>query len=648
MLAAAVLLLLLAAQPPQSAFKSGVNLVEVDVVVTGKSGKPVRGLRQEDFEVFEDGKSVDVVSFVAVDLPLAHADSTIPPADRSGTSIRSNDQPEDGRVMLIVLDDYHVRFDAGYAVRTRAIARKLVERLGPSDQAAVIATSGRSSMQAEFTDDKARLIATIDAFFPQSEQTVSGGRSGTPIGGGFGFVSEIKARWAMDTLSNAAKALALIPHRRKAMLFVSEGLPVSVEQIISSPNAAGAWDGMRDFILTAQRSNVAVYPVDPCGLSTECSTAAQQNLRTLGELTGGFAVVNTNAPQDSVERIVAENGTYYLIGYSSPAAPNDGRRHRITVRTRVLDVEVRARDGYVSSRRASKPAARPAPLDALVGAPIQSRGLTMRVAAVPAPIDSSPGATVVVAIELPAKAAVEAGEVAFTVLAIDATGKVRARQRFSNTFQATGASPAGWARLRSHVPVAPGRYLIRVAAVAANGMHGSVFTETDVPKFNADLGLGGLSIVAPRTGFLVNASRPSSELELIPLATRDVPENAPTAAHLPIRVARKAASASLTIAATLVKADGGTMQLDHEPRAAADYMKPAGEVCRIAIPPGLAAGSYRLVVDATLGRARVTREMAFRVVPGAAKDQGFAGSPEALRSRSWRRDASTRWGTSNQ
>ena len=260
-LAAAVLLLLLAEQPPpQTAFKSGVNLVEVDVVVTGKSGNPVRGLRQEDFEVFEDGKSVDVVSFVAVDLPLAHADSTIPPADRSGTSIRSNDQPEDGRVMLIVLDDYHVRFDAGYAARTRAIARKLVERLGPSDQAAVIATSGRRSMQAEFTDNKARLIEAIDAFFPQSEKGVGGG------GSRFGFVSEIKSRWAMDTLSNAAKALAQIPHRRKAMLFVSEGLPVSVEEIVSNRFAASAWDALRDFILTAQRSNVAVYPVDPCGL----------------------------------------------------------------------------------------------------------------------------------------------------------------------------------------------------------------------------------------------------------------------------------------------------------------------------------------------------------------------------------------------
>ena len=51
--------------------------------------------------------------------------------------------------------------------------------------------------------------------------------------------------------------------------------------------------------------------------------------------TGGFAVVNTNAPGAGVDRMLAENGSYYLIGYNSPARPNDGKHHRITVRTRV-------------------------------------------------------------------------------------------------------------------------------------------------------------------------------------------------------------------------------------------------------------------------------------------------------------------------
>ena len=114
-----------------------------------------------------------------------------------------------------------------------------------------------------------------------------------------------------------------------------------------------------------------------------------------------------------------------LLGYVSPAPLNDGRRHRIRVKTRVPDVEVRARNEYWADRRPAKPQTPDAPVDALVGSPIQTRGLTLRVAAVPAPLASSPGASIVVAIELPAKDAVAAGSVDFSVLAIDAAGGSR-------------------------------------------------------------------------------------------------------------------------------------------------------------------------------------------------------------------------------
>jgi hypothetical protein len=237
----------------------------------------------------------------------------------------------------------------------------------------------------------------------------------------------------------------------------------------------------------------------------------------------------------------------------------------------------------------------------------------MRVAAVPAPLGASPGAAVVVAIELPVQAAIEAGNITFRVIAVDVTGQVRARQQFNSTFKANVVSPAGWARIRSQVEVPSGRYQIRVAAVGADGRRGSVFTETEVPKFDTDLALGGLSSVAPGTVSSANKERSSSVVELAPLAARDVLEHTTAAAQLPIRVARKAATAPLSITATLVSADGKTVQVDHAPRADTDYATPAGDACRIAIP-GLATGDYRLVVEATLGRARKTREMSFRVV----------------------------------
>jgi VWFA-related protein len=617
-----LLVLAQAVAPPQ--FRSGVNFVEVDVVVADRSGVPVRGLRREDFEVTEDGRPVELLTFSAVDVPAAAPAAVIPPLDRSGTSVAANDQPEDGRVLLIVLDDYHVSFDAGRAATSRAIANKLVERMGPSDLVAVMSTSGQRSTQAEFTSDKAKLLEAIKGFFPQSEASAggiaerrapaSGGRGGG--GGGMGFVAGIKARWAMETLSSAATGLALIPHRRKAVLLVTQGLPVSVEDIISNSHASDAFQALRDFILTAQRSNIAVYTMDPCGLDMTdgCSTYSRQNLQTLAEATGGFAVTNTNAPERGVDRMIAETGTYYLIGYSSPAPPYDGKRHRIKVRTREPGHQVRARESYITPRRAPQAKAAPAAIDALVEAPIQSRGLTMRIAAVPAPLATKPGATVAVGIELLTADAARAESIDFTLAAIDSNGKVYSRQRSRSTFQAKGAPPTGWARLGSRVDVPPGRYQIRLAAVGGNGVGGSVFTEVTVPKFTDDLAIGGLSLGSPALRTEERAELIAGVLPLVPLATREFPAATSLVAQLPIRATAKGAAA-IKIETRLLRNDRDPMVLPPPAGAQVGFTGPAGAVYQVPLPPNLDAGAYRVIVDVTSGRDRATREVSFRVLP---------------------------------
>src|SRR5262245_49976512 len=48
--------------PPQQTFKSGVELVTVDVQVVDKKGQPITGLKPEQFEVTIDGKKRQVLS----------------------------------------------------------------------------------------------------------------------------------------------------------------------------------------------------------------------------------------------------------------------------------------------------------------------------------------------------------------------------------------------------------------------------------------------------------------------------------------------------------------------------------------------------------------------------------------------------------
>jgi VWFA-related protein len=617
MKAAALLLVVLAQAASQPTFKSGVNLVEVDVVVTDKAGQPVRGLKQEDFEVAEDGRAVTVETFTAIDLPAAEPGTVVPPPDQSGTSLASNDQEDEGRILLIVMDDYHVSFDAGRLAASKAIARRLVERMGPLDQAAVISTSGRTAAQAEFTSDRARLAAAIDKFFPQSEVGARGDigqRTPALGGGGFTFIQEIKARWAMDALSNAAKTLALIPHRRKAVLLVSQGLPVSVEQVVTNQNAAGAAQALRDFIVTAQRSNIAVYTMDPCGLDLDegCNTDSRQNLASLAENTGGFSVTNTNAPERSVDRVVAENGTYYLIGYAAPT-PDDGKRHRIRVRTRVPNVEVRARDSYYASRGPARTIEGPVSVDSLIGAPLQARGLSMRIAAVPAPLAQKPAATIAVGIEMTAADAIRARAIDFSLVAIGADGKVRTRQRFKSSFSSNSGNASRRIHFGSRVDVPSGRYQVRLAAVSASGEIGSVFTEVQVPDFNATLALGGLSLASPAAPTARLAELLANVLPLVPLASPELRAGDQVVAQLPIRVSNRS-SGPLAIEATLARSGASAKAIETPAPDVKTFAGAAGSVYTIALPANLEAGEYRLVVETTLGREKASREMTFRVV----------------------------------
>jgi VWFA-related protein len=85
---------------------------------------------------------------------------------------------------------------------------------------------------------------------------------------------------------------------------------------------------------TAQRANIAFYTIDPRGLvvtGTDASTRSQvtygemrdfvttqiSTLRTLSEMTGGYALVESNDFEGGLRRIDAETSDFYMIGYTS-------------------------------------------------------------------------------------------------------------------------------------------------------------------------------------------------------------------------------------------------------------------------------------------------------------------------------------------
>ena len=129
----------------QARFKSGVDLVTVDVAVLNDRGQPIPGLGAEDFELSVDGSSRRIAW--AEFVPHRNA----APASITTDHFSSNEGLNAGRLVLIAVDQAHIRRVEGLAA-LRAAAN-FVDTLDREDRVAV--TSLRQVDTVDFTREHA-------------------------------------------------------------------------------------------------------------------------------------------------------------------------------------------------------------------------------------------------------------------------------------------------------------------------------------------------------------------------------------------------------------------------------------------------------------------------------------------------------------
>ena len=286
-----------AQQPPSVTFQVEVNYVDVDVVVTDEQGQFVTGLTRNDFAVFEDGKPQKIDTFSLVEIPVEKPDEIVVEGRTIPADTRTNREPFDGRVYVIVLDDLDV--SALRSTPVRDAARKFVrEHMAANDLGAVVYTSGRSDAAQEFTTDRELLIRAIDKFQGRRMRSLSldrldayyqriaygynlrndadpnTGSINSQDAAGYGRTSDptelergTRALTVLDTLKNTAEFLGSVRGRRKAVLFFSEGLDFPIRDVFGAHDATVVIRATQDAISTAARANVNFYTIDPRGLA---------------------------------------------------------------------------------------------------------------------------------------------------------------------------------------------------------------------------------------------------------------------------------------------------------------------------------------------------------------------------------------------
>jgi VWFA-related protein len=582
-LAAAVLLGIAAGQSvagqatrPQPTFRSEVNYVEVDVVVTDGQGRFVPGLTAADFEVTDAGKRQSIEVLHEINVPVEQADRPFLSSTTLASDIASNESSAEGRVYVLLLDDLHTSPGNAYHVRQRA--REFIERyVGSNDLTAVAHTSGRREVAQDFTSNRALLLAAVDGFIGRGLSSGLTSRLEDFQRRRVGLSNQVArdydarerlemARVTFDSMRSLAAAVAPLSGRRKALLLFSEGMDLDIEsaltleaQSASLLHVQDARNALTEAISIATRANMHVYTIDARGLGTENISAEvgtlplwadagllpkdftnerrriQGTLMTLAEQTGGISIVNTRNFAGGFARIQQENSTYYLLGFY-PSTKRDGKFHQLTVRARRPGLQVRARAGYHAAKGSGSTArSSNDPFAEMLRAPVPTPGLPMRMS-LPVFKGTGSAATVIMAIDVPKDAFlfepvgdVWAEDLELRYQVVDTAAKAVVSQaqniRLRLNREALALVENRGYRIVIPLQIEPGRYQVRFAALTANaGMRGSVFADLSVPDFS-EPGLWWSGVSLTSTGALEMPTGPieralTAHIPVIPAARR--------------------------------------------------------------------------------------------------------------------------------
>jgi len=390
---------------PRKVFRSGLNLVSVDVIVRDKSGAVVRGLTASDFEVREDGRPQDISSFsfeeitnkalaavesagllvgvgerVAEDAKRTGATATPPPAAAvEPPGPMTSDMLAGRRLITLVFDVSSMQPDD--VQRAIDSARKYVdEKMTPADLIAVTTVGSTLSVLTDFTADRAKVsnaLATIaytdgtateapeasTAATDEAAAATDDASTTTDTAELDMFNNDVRLR-ALKTIAESLSSI----EQKKAILYFSAGMQRSGQD-----NQVE----LRSAINAAVRANVSIYAIDirglqaivPGGDARQASgrgqdmfsgrgvqqqfaqmASSQDTLTSLAADTGGRAFTDSNDFGEAFARVQRDMSAYYLLGYSSSNAAKDGRFRRIQVHVKRDGLRVEARAGYYADR----------------------------------------------------------------------------------------------------------------------------------------------------------------------------------------------------------------------------------------------------------------------------------------------------------
>lgn len=314
----------------------------LDIAVTDKSGKAVKGLEEKDFTVLDDGHPQKILSFQAVGggAVAANVHSTEPPV----------------KVILLV-DEVNTDFSR-VAYEREQIRQFLMQNNGRLMHPTLLLffSDIGTQIQGSPTLDGDVLLALFD-------KHATALRSIVRSQGDYGELDRFQL--SANTLKSLVTKEARQPGR-KIVIWISPGWP-----ILSSPqielrlkDQLTLFSSVVGFSTALRQARMTLYSIDPVGVDAggvdanfyeqfltpvtvpKKTQIGNLALQVIATQSGGLTLRTSNDMTSQINRCIADTDAYYSIAVDTTPSDQPNVYHAVTVKTATPGLTARTRTGY--------------------------------------------------------------------------------------------------------------------------------------------------------------------------------------------------------------------------------------------------------------------------------------------------------------
>jgi VWFA-related protein len=381
-----------------------VRVINIDVVVTDRSGNPVTGLQRDDFEIFENNIPKPISNFYEVEGSMpknVEGEGQIIDAPSTPTAaVRADDIPDNMRRRIIFYID---NLSLAPFNRNRVFKEMksfLKTSMRPGDEA-MIATFNRSmKIRVPFTRDHQLIEQTLDIIAGESamgtanrserkttEDRIREARSyEEAVATARAYASSVEhdLRQSASSINALMSTLAGV-EGKKVLVLTTEGFPIQPGRemfiYIEEVSREKQWQGtgsllegmhfdstsvIQSIARSANANGITLYPIHAAGMTGgdefsaehqsptpisvahSFSTNTTESVQLMADMTGGQASVNTNNFAAAFNRIQRDMDYYYSLGYRASTERVDRQRYvRVRLKNNPKRHIVRSRQTFV-------------------------------------------------------------------------------------------------------------------------------------------------------------------------------------------------------------------------------------------------------------------------------------------------------------